>query len=322
MEELLGLQRKTDTQPGVDPLPVDVLREFFATGNLPAGYAVLITVPGGVGSPLNGVTELLNSIGARPCGKWTLRVRPDSFGPGCTVLESLDALTTYSLVEADGVAFAFAEFFLPLPGTLIQVEGYGDAPAGSCASQGIEVTSATLLSVPAVTLTDSDGDLLLDDLEWALFGSLGQSGCGDADGDSISTAQEVLEGNRSEQRPQFRRGAVVHGASCDRDSANRCWPVQTDLELADGFRVETELQRAGGDESWLRLYVDPALSGGGRSGYLSGRVATARHGVQVLSDHRQSEMSVCFRVGRPAFCRWQSVWLSANSGAWRQTTGW
>jgi len=183
-----------NANPGVYPLPVDALREYFTAGALPAGYAPLIPIPGGAGSPLNGVTELLNSVGARPYGTWTLRVRADSFGAGCTVLESLDASTTYALVEASGTAFAFAEFFLPLPGTLIQVEGYGDAPANSCAAQGIEVISATLLSVPEVTLTDSDGDLLPDDLEWALFGSLGQSGFGDADGDGISNAQEVLEG--------------------------------------------------------------------------------------------------------------------------------
>src|SRR5262249_50800694 len=48
-------------------------------------------------------------------------------------------------------------------------------------------------SVPAISAVDSDGDLLPDDWEWLMFGSLAQDGNGDFDGDGITNLQEFFD---------------------------------------------------------------------------------------------------------------------------------
>jgi hypothetical protein len=100
-----------------------------------------------------------------------------------------------TLVHPGGSQYRLLESFNLLPGTQISVFGYTDASNPACSgADAIEVISIALETVPETTPVDADGDMLLDALEFLLFGSLSQSGFGDFDGDGFSNLQETLEG--------------------------------------------------------------------------------------------------------------------------------
>src|SRR4030095_1667609 len=70
---------------------------------------------------------------------------------------------------------------------------YSDIANPDCAGDAIEVIALSLASVPVVTPTDTDSDLLPDSWEMLMCGNLGQTGDGDLDGDGISNLQEFLD---------------------------------------------------------------------------------------------------------------------------------
>jgi hypothetical protein len=112
--------------------------------------------------------------------------------PACTVLS--DGTNGWSLQFADGSPFLVPDSFDLLPGTVLTVTGYADLPGGDCAPAGLEVITAAVQSVPAVTILDADGDLLPDNYECALLGGISANPHDDADGDGYSNLQEFLDG--------------------------------------------------------------------------------------------------------------------------------
>jgi hypothetical protein len=102
---------------------------------------------------------------------------------------------------------------------------YTDLPAGPCGGDPLEVIALHLLSLPATSTVDTDGDLLSDGFECAFFGGLGTGPQDDPDGDGVSTLQELLDG--TDPMDKLSQGPVVADLS----------PAALDLILSGGGGV-------------------------------------------------------------------------------------
>ncbi len=181
--------------PGAYPSPVDTLRRFLSTGELPTNYlAASALTPNDRTSAFSVANQILASMQPRPTTNVTLVTRADTFNSDCVPLDGQFGGTTWSLFLPSGEPYRLLENFSLPAGSAVHVFGFTDGPPRGCPGQALEVIALGLDSVPAVGVNDSDGDLLPDDLEMLLFGNLGQNGSGDADGDGISNFQEALEG--------------------------------------------------------------------------------------------------------------------------------
>ncbi len=178
--------------PGAYPLPVEVLRTFLRTGQLHSNYVAQTTLDAAQRTAAAaGVTDALGLAQARPRDTQALTVGSLPM-PGCSTLFA--GPEARSLFFPDGAAFLFPASFVLPPGSVIEVTGYPDVPAGTCPGQGIEVVSARVLSMPAVSLVDEDGDLLPDAWECAFFGSTATQPFDDGDLDTFTNLQEFLDG--------------------------------------------------------------------------------------------------------------------------------
>lgn len=179
--------------PGRFPLPVDVLRQFIASGVLHSNYAAAIaTSPFRLANAKASADALLLAIKPRPVVTVDLVVTPATFGGGCTVLETISGGQPRNLFTAPGVPFKFPESFELVTGAMVRVRGFSDLDEG-CDGVDIEVLGANLLSVPAVELVDVDGDMLPDSWECVFLAGDGDPD-GDLDGDGINNLQEYLDG--------------------------------------------------------------------------------------------------------------------------------
>lgn len=180
--------------PAKYPSPVDTLRGFFETGVLNSNYLAIIG-PVDLTAAHNAYVTGLSIVDARPTATLDLVVRSDTFDGTCTILDtsSLPAVQK-SLIHPGGEQYRLLESFNLIPGSHVHVFGYTDVTNTECSVSAVEVITLALDSVPEVTAVDTDGDLMLDALEFLLFGSLSNSGLGDADGDGFSNLQEALDG--------------------------------------------------------------------------------------------------------------------------------
>lgn len=177
------------------PSPVDALRRFLWTGELHSNSVAFGSLTDADRAAASAAaTQILASMPPRPTTNLTLFVRADTFGSECVLLDAPLSPSGWSLFLPGGEPFRLLENFALPPGSVIHVLGFTDVPAHGCAGQPLEVVALGLDSVPAVSSTDTDGDLLPDDLELLVFGDLGQGGNGDADGDGISNFQEAMDG--------------------------------------------------------------------------------------------------------------------------------
>jgi hypothetical protein len=180
---------------GMYPSPVDTLRNFIATGILHSNYlAQTALTQNDLASAHATVAPTLANVPPRPTAMLTLLIRPDTFGADCTLLDLPLGQATRSLYAADGRPFRLLENFQLPPGSEIHVFAFTDLPNLGCGDAALEVIGLGLDGVPAPSPIDSDGDLLLDELELLLFGSLNQNGNGDFDGDGIPNLQEFWDG--------------------------------------------------------------------------------------------------------------------------------
>jgi hypothetical protein len=171
------------------------LRNFLWTDQLHSNYvAASALTPSDLAAASDAATQILGLMSSRPTTNLTLLTRADTFNSDCVPLDAPLSLATWTLFLPTGEPYRLLENFSLPPGSAVHVFGFTDIPAHGCPGQPLEVIALGLDSVPAVSATDTDGDLLPDDLEMLLFGSLGQNGNGDADGDGISNLQESLDG--------------------------------------------------------------------------------------------------------------------------------
>lgn len=201
-----------NTFPGAFDPPIDVLRAFLATGEIPAPYRADFTdlagapfsalTPANYTSALNGLDAALGAPDPRPVQVLTLEFRPDSLAyPGCLVLNEVNfPAILYSLFNRDGQAFRLPGNFSILPGTQLQARVFTDAPFAACAGAAVEVINvggrpdAEVVLLPSGTGEDTDGNLLGDEWEKAFFGDTGNNPWADINNDGYSNLQKYIAG--------------------------------------------------------------------------------------------------------------------------------
>lgn len=186
--------RSNNVHPGQFDLPVDVIRGFLRTGQLPATYAGVTSVsPADRTAAFNAAKALLESLPSRPTALFDLTVTEEGAGGECTVLVETVSKQPRNLVVDGGAPFQFPQAFELIPGSRVEVFAYTDAPASGCAGVTLEVISASLLSIPPAPVVDANANFLADDWECFFLGG-GVDPYGDSDGDGFSELQEFLDG--------------------------------------------------------------------------------------------------------------------------------
>lgn len=197
VQDIYGINsRLNNTNPATFASPVDEIRHFLWNGTFESNYLFWAGTAGQFASASNGAQSILASIPPRPTTNVMLVVRPDTMGGACRILDLQGGGATFALMDSAGIAFSFPDNFKMLPGSVVEIYGYTDVTASSCAYPAIEVLSALLCSVPLASDTDGDGNLLIDTWEKKFFGYLGVTNpFGDDDGDGYKNIQEMLEGS-------------------------------------------------------------------------------------------------------------------------------
>jgi hypothetical protein len=230
--------------------PVDALRLFLDTGTLTASYSAQTGLTAAqLNAAFASVSDLLALVPARPTVSATLVVRPDSFAGECALFDTPGGASTISLWHREGVPFHLLQAFALPPGSSIQVHGYTDIANLGCGAEAIEVITLTLGTVPVPSPVDSDGDLLADELELLLFGTLGQNGSDDADMDGFSNLQEALDG--TDPNNPLSKGLMVVDLS----------PPALNLEVLPGGQLQLSFQfpPAYADKIQFGILTTPAL---------------------------------------------------------------
>jgi hypothetical protein len=181
--------------PGTYALPLDVLRDFLKNGVLPEAYTNELSIS--IGDILQAATAASNLLAAIPSRTFTtldLRTESNSFTDACTTLLDPVSAVQYSLFEVDGDPYSFPASFQLAAGSDVRVRGFIEPDAAPCGGTGVQVVAASLLAIPRPGPTDVDGDLMDDDYELLVFGSLVEDGDGDKDADGFSNLQEFLDG--------------------------------------------------------------------------------------------------------------------------------
>jgi hypothetical protein len=183
--------------PGAYSPPLEALRELIEEGTLPTNYTAVITLSAAdLQNAQAGLEFIRGQLSSRPVLTVDARIRQDTFSAPCPVLDVNNTNSpgqTIHLVDESGRPFSFPGTFQLLPGSLLRITGYSDLTVAGCPGQSIEVLSAQLLSVPAPSENDLDGDLVEDGWE-DQFPGLGSDPFGDADGDGYPNLQELWEG--------------------------------------------------------------------------------------------------------------------------------
>jgi hypothetical protein len=185
--------------PGVYPLPVDVIRQFIASGIVQSNYAPVIAVSAGqIASAKNGISNLLAQVPSRPETNITVTLATSECAPSLTLVRELLG-PPHLLVNAEGLPFTLPQSFTLLPASELSLTAYTDAEADSsiaptCHTNPLEVISVSLTATPVASDPDTDGNLLIDTWEEAFFGDTGNGAFVDSDGDGYQDMQEMLEG--------------------------------------------------------------------------------------------------------------------------------
>ncbi len=194
-----------------DP-PVGALRQFLATGAVPAGYGnkpPVSPLPGAPYSALTdpqyasailGLNKVLASVTARTSAVFDLLVRNDTLQSTCTVLDVFPGGSgSVNLVGFDGLPFRFPDSFMVGTGTRLQVTAFTDLVSGAC-GPNLEVVNVAgvpavqIVSIPVPTPFSGGGSLLPDDWQLFFFGQTGIDPFASPPGSGLSYLQIYLDG--------------------------------------------------------------------------------------------------------------------------------
>lgn len=179
------------TTPGI-ALPIDAMRLVLRGDPLPSDYA-------GAVSPANLAAAQAAYAGAvaqfadafRPSETWTVEILPAPAEAG--IYLRIAGGAEVALLNADGTRFLLERGLGLQPGARFSVTGFTDTPpAGPYPT--MEITAAGLVSRPAASSNDQDGNLLDDEWEKFFFGETGQDPDAEPHGGGYTLLQYFLDG--------------------------------------------------------------------------------------------------------------------------------
>jgi hypothetical protein len=160
---------ETDVIPLL-PLPIDALRVILSDESLPGEYDGAVTAVT-LQAAQTAMHSALNLLGSayRPTATWTVEVAAPLDPSQDYSYTNLVSGNPVAFFEADGDSLSLDKGLGLALGMRFSVTGYTDinGPAGHDA---LELINLNVVSVPAATDTDLDGDLLDDEWEKFFFG--------------------------------------------------------------------------------------------------------------------------------------------------------
>ena len=152
------------------PMPIDALRALLESGSLPETYngaAPEETIIAAV-TAMNAALDLLDNA-YRPTATWTVEVATSTDNSQHYAYNSLTSGNPVAFFEAGGYRINLDRGLGLALGMRFSVTGYTDV-SGPEGHDAMELLSLNVVSVPAATNTDLDGDLLDDEWEKFFFG--------------------------------------------------------------------------------------------------------------------------------------------------------
>ena len=152
------------------PLPIDALRVLLSDDSLPDEYegAVSVVTLQAAKTAMHSALNLLDGA-YRPTATWTVEVAAPQDPSQDYSYTNLVSGNPVAFFEADGDSLSLDKGLGLALGLRFSVTGYTDinGPAGH---DSLELISLNVVSIPAATDTDLDGDLLDDEWEKFFFG--------------------------------------------------------------------------------------------------------------------------------------------------------
>jgi len=152
------------------PMPIDALRALLGSGSLPEAYngAAPVNTIMAAATAMNAALSLLDNA-YRPTATWTVEVATSTDNSQNYAYNSLTSGNPVAFFEADGYRINLDRGLGLALGMRFSVTGYTDV-SGPEGHDAMELLSLNVVSVPASTNTDLDGDLLDDEWEKFFFG--------------------------------------------------------------------------------------------------------------------------------------------------------
>ncbi|MCC5838695.1 MAG: hypothetical protein JJT96_01115 [Opitutales bacterium] len=175
--------------------PIDVLREFFWSGELDEPYAEAATLsPANIAAAIVAREGFVDGVGgsARPFETVTARFVEGNLLAACPG-DLVDHLTgePLNLVTPTGRRYVIPATLVPPPGSLLSITGFTDALPGSCPGRPLE---PFLIRLVHLALGGEARDDLIPPSWTRLFFVEGADPFADLDGDGYSVLQEFLAG--------------------------------------------------------------------------------------------------------------------------------
>lgn len=189
--------------------PFDALRAFVDNGALPTPYSEALGMSeADMSRAQQSVSTILGAHSGRQFETLPLVVDNESFAGRCSTLRLVGTEQRFSLFTPDGDPFDLTEAFSLPEGAELRVDGYSDRSFTACSGEPFEVKSVRLMSIPAPSPDDADGNLLADSWEAYFGGSSGLDPFANNDGSGYSNLQQFLEGTNPNDPTSIPQGEI------------------------------------------------------------------------------------------------------------------
>ena len=181
----------SETSPGI-AMPIDALRKVLRGGTPTATYSGAVG-PGDLATAQTSYATALSLLSQafRPMATWTVEIPASPPDPG--VYLRVSDTTEVALLNDDGSRFLLERGLGLQPGTRFTVTGFIDTPSAG-PYPTMEIIAAALVSRPAASDNDQDGNLLDDEWELFFFGATGQDPFSEPHGGGYTLLQYFLDG--------------------------------------------------------------------------------------------------------------------------------